>query len=205
MSRHFIAFILSFPVFITSRLLRSTRPQELTESEAEYVVNCVKHVFASHVVFQFNVTNALAGQWIDSVTVDLELGAGWIEEVGLSDIVSCSSSHVSFQTSVTCGPLATDASGTCFVCCSRADDAYSLGLFSIVFQFLCLITFSASCTATLKYKLKDSLADPGFADEYRLENVDVSEADVWVICLCVVLSGGAVSPVCETRAHCECA
>ena len=30
----------------------STKPLELTESETEYVVHCVKHVFAHHIVFQ---------------------------------------------------------------------------------------------------------------------------------------------------------
>ncbi len=35
---------------------RSTAPQELTESETEYVVNCVKHIFADHIVFQVPTT-----------------------------------------------------------------------------------------------------------------------------------------------------
>lgn len=30
----------------------SPKPVELTESETEYVVNCVKHIFKEHVVFQ---------------------------------------------------------------------------------------------------------------------------------------------------------
>ena len=30
----------------------SDKPTELTESETEYVVNCVKHVFSKHIVFQ---------------------------------------------------------------------------------------------------------------------------------------------------------
>jgi len=39
-------------------LFKSTaKPVELTESETEYVVNCVKHVFAHHVVFQVRPTN----------------------------------------------------------------------------------------------------------------------------------------------------
>lgn len=35
-------------------IFKSSRPVELTESETEYVVACVKHVFAEHVVFQVN-------------------------------------------------------------------------------------------------------------------------------------------------------
>ena len=30
----------------------SEKPQDLTESETEYVVKCVKHTFAGHIVFQ---------------------------------------------------------------------------------------------------------------------------------------------------------
>mgnify|MGYP002394870178 CR=1 FL=1 len=33
-------------------LFRSSKPLELTESETEYVVNCVKHIFANHIVLQ---------------------------------------------------------------------------------------------------------------------------------------------------------
>lgn len=33
-------------------LKSSSKPVELTESETEYVVACVKHIFAEHVVFQ---------------------------------------------------------------------------------------------------------------------------------------------------------
>ena len=33
-------------------LFKSTRPQPLTESETEYVVECIKHIFPEHLVFQ---------------------------------------------------------------------------------------------------------------------------------------------------------
>lgn len=33
-------------------LRSSSKPVELTESETEYVVNCVKHIFKEHIVFQ---------------------------------------------------------------------------------------------------------------------------------------------------------
>lgn len=35
-----------------SVLKSSSKPVELTESETEYVVTCVKHIFAEHIVFQ---------------------------------------------------------------------------------------------------------------------------------------------------------
>lgn len=36
-------------------LFKSSEPVQLTESETEYVVNCVKHVFPEHVVFQVKI------------------------------------------------------------------------------------------------------------------------------------------------------
>ncbi len=40
-------------------LFRSSKSVRLTESESEYVVTCVKHIFSEHVVFQFTCTNTL--------------------------------------------------------------------------------------------------------------------------------------------------
>jgi coatomer subunit gamma len=34
------------------KAFKSSKPVELTESETEYVVACVKHVFPQHIVFQ---------------------------------------------------------------------------------------------------------------------------------------------------------
>ncbi len=46
----------------------------LTESETEYGVTVVKHVFADHVVLQFNLTNTLNDQKLENVRVVLEGG-----------------------------------------------------------------------------------------------------------------------------------
>jgi coatomer protein complex subunit gamma len=45
----------------------SSKPVPLTESETEYVVHCVKHTFARHVIFQFNCTNTLNDQLLENV------------------------------------------------------------------------------------------------------------------------------------------
>ena len=37
---------------VLGNLFKSSKPVELTESETEYVVTCVKHVFPEHLVFQ---------------------------------------------------------------------------------------------------------------------------------------------------------
>mmetsp|Transcript_5162 Transcript_5162/g.14783 ORF Transcript_5162/g.14783 Transcript_5162/m.14783 type:complete len:949 (+) Transcript_5162:103-2949(+) len=51
------------------RAFRSCAPVMLTESETEYVVQCTKHIFANHVVLQFNVQNTIEEQRLDNVTV----------------------------------------------------------------------------------------------------------------------------------------
>jgi coatomer protein complex subunit gamma len=53
-------------------LLHSTKPVPLTESETEYVVSCVRHVFAEHIVFQFDCTNTINDQLLENVYVQME-------------------------------------------------------------------------------------------------------------------------------------
>ena len=50
-------------------LKSSAKPVELTERETEYVVSAVKHVFAEHVVFQFNVRNTVDMVHLEQVSV----------------------------------------------------------------------------------------------------------------------------------------
>uniref|UniRef100_A0A7S1GPQ2 Coatomer subunit gamma n=1 Tax=Cyclophora tenuis TaxID=216820 RepID=A0A7S1GPQ2_CYCTE len=54
------------------RAFRSSVPVQLTESETEYVVQCVKHIFANHVVLQFIVQNTIEEQRLDNVTVVID-------------------------------------------------------------------------------------------------------------------------------------
>jgi coatomer protein complex subunit gamma len=63
-------------------LIRSSRAQQLTESETEYVVSVVKHIFPAHLVLQFNVMNTLNDQLLQNVTVacDMSEPDAWEEE-----------------------------------------------------------------------------------------------------------------------------
>lgn len=62
------------------QLLKSSKPIALTESESEYVVSAVKHVFKDNLVVQYNVTNTFAGSVIENVSV--EIGADFdLDEV----------------------------------------------------------------------------------------------------------------------------
>lgn len=49
-------------------LFKSSDPVQLTEAETEYVVRCIKHTFARHMVFQFDCTNTLNDQLLQKVT-----------------------------------------------------------------------------------------------------------------------------------------
>uniref|UniRef100_A0A3Q2TQ59 Coatomer subunit gamma n=1 Tax=Fundulus heteroclitus TaxID=8078 RepID=A0A3Q2TQ59_FUNHE len=53
-------------------LFKSSEPVQLTEAETEYVVRCIKHTFARHMVFQFDCTNTLNDQLLQKVMVQME-------------------------------------------------------------------------------------------------------------------------------------
>jgi coatomer protein complex subunit gamma len=64
------ALVYAIPELATlGRAFRSTSPVPLTESETEYVVQCVKHIFPNHIVLQFSVQNTIEEQRLDNVTV----------------------------------------------------------------------------------------------------------------------------------------
>jgi coatomer protein complex subunit gamma len=54
------------------RAFRSSSAVPLTESETEYVVQCIKHIFPKHVVLQFSVQNTIEDQRLDNVTVAID-------------------------------------------------------------------------------------------------------------------------------------
>ncbi|KAI9367184.1 adaptin N terminal region-domain-containing protein [Aspergillus egyptiacus] len=50
-------------------LLKSSVPVELSESETEYVVTAVKHIFKEHIVLQYDIKNTLPDIVLEDVTV----------------------------------------------------------------------------------------------------------------------------------------
>lgn len=56
---------------------------QLTEAETEYVVRCIKHTFAGHVVFQFDCTNTLNDQLLQKVPA-LCFTIIWFQSHGVS-------------------------------------------------------------------------------------------------------------------------
>jgi len=136
-------------------VFRSTRPVELTESETEYVVSVVKHILAEHVVLEFTIHNTIAEQLLIGAHVHLEAGDG--EE--------CYEAQFSISaTKVKCGAVA------------RA---------WVVLQHVQGEAFAAHFAAELKFHVLEvdpssgqaDDDDEGFAEEYPLEDVEVSTHD----------------------------
>lgn len=123
---------------------KSSAPVNLTESEMEYVVNCVKHVFSENVVFQFNCTNTVRRHLLENVSVQMELEAGELEE----DYV------------VTASNLPFNVSTPIFVVFSREAESLTPAEFS--------------CSLKYTVKEVDEDGEPeedGFEDDYPLEEI----------------------------------
>lgn len=63
------------------RAFRSTGETALTESEMEYVVTVSKHIFETHIVFQFNVLNTIDDQQLRNVYVNIDVSDTDLYEV----------------------------------------------------------------------------------------------------------------------------
>lgn len=68
-------------------LYRSSAPIQLTESETDYTVQLIKHVYSRHIVFQFDCVNTLADQLLENVRIELLLpdGGGFV----LKGVIPC--------------------------------------------------------------------------------------------------------------------
>jgi len=133
-------------------LFRSSKPLELTESETEYVLNCVKHIFANQIVFQFNCTNTLQEQMLEDVTVKMDLG------LAQNFALESESSPVSLPYQVP---------GVFYVCVKHKPEEYPTGTFANTLKF------SVHDVDPASGKPDESSYD----DEYQLEDIEVSLSD----------------------------
>uniref|UniRef100_A0A1B0G192 Coatomer subunit gamma n=1 Tax=Glossina morsitans morsitans TaxID=37546 RepID=A0A1B0G192_GLOMM len=133
-------------------LHRTTRPIQLTESETEYTVQCVKHIFPSHIVFQFDCLNTLSDQLLENVRVELTLPEGFM----IRDLIPCPK-------------LLYNDLQTTFVIVEFPQDVNSSAA-----------TFGATLRFVVKdcdpsTGIPDS--DDGYDDEYMLEDLEITVAD----------------------------
>ncbi|KAJ3128254.1 coatomer subunit gamma [Nowakowskiella sp. JEL0407] len=138
-------------------LFKSSKGAELTESETEYVVTCVKHIFPQHLVFQFTCKNTLQEQILENVTIQMSLEAAEDE----------SASQLLLETVIPAPVLTYEAEGVIYVVYKRPNGICPIATFSNM----------------LKYTVKEidpSTNEPqedGYEDEYSLEDVELQPSD----------------------------
>ncbi|PWY97318.1 putative coatomer gamma-2 subunit [Testicularia cyperi] len=136
-------------------LKSSAKPVELTESETEYVVSAVKHVFAEHIVIQYNVSNTLPETVLENVAVVVNGAA----EAGLKEDFIVTVPALSAQ----------EPSGVVYVSFTREGGATDYA--------------QATLSNTLRFVSKEvdpSSGEPeeeGYDDEYQTEELELGVAD----------------------------
>ncbi|KAK6159458.1 hypothetical protein DH2020_006772 [Rehmannia glutinosa] len=143
----------SIPEFASfGKLFKSSAPVELTESETEYAVNVVKHIFDRHVVFQYNCTNTIPEQLLENVTVIVDASeAEEFSEVGTKPLRS----------------LPYDTPAQTFVAFEKPEGVPAVGKFSNMLRFTVKEVDPSTGEAE----------DDGVEDEYQLEDFEVAAAD----------------------------
>ncbi|KAJ1951380.1 coatomer subunit gamma [Linderina macrospora] len=138
-------------------LVSSQTPTALTEAETEYGVQCIKHIYSNHIVFQFDITNTIPEQVLEQVEVAMEPEED-IDGV-LQPVVVVPISELK---------------------CDEPATAY------VAFEHLDPETFPAvSFACTLKFIVKECDPatgepeddDDGFEDEYSLEATELNAGD----------------------------
>ena len=134
-------------------VLKSSSLIELTESETEYVVSAVKHIFKDHIVLQFDIKNTLP----DTVLEDVSVVATPSEEESLEE-----------EFIMPVARLATDEPGTVYVSFKKTDESTFV---------------ATSFTNTLKFTSKEidpTTGEPdseGYDDEYEVEGLELTGSD----------------------------
>jgi coatomer protein complex subunit gamma len=142
-------------------LLKSSHVFELTESETEYVVGAVKHLYKEHVVLQFDIKNTLSDYVLADVSVVCTPSAA-------DDDDEDAASELVEDFIIPAPMLKTDEPGTVYVSFSRPAEPTFL---------------TASFTNILKFTLKEidpTTQEPeesGYEDEYQVEDLELTGAD----------------------------
>ncbi|KAJ7637676.1 coatomer subunit gamma [Mycena polygramma] len=135
----------------------SAKPLPLTESETEYQVTCVKHIFKEHIVFQFNVSNTLPDTVLEGVAMAMQT-----EDAGLTQDFVLPIASLSAVTSP----------GVAYVSFTRDEpEDYATATFQCTLQFV-------------SKELDPSTGEPeadGYEDEYQIEEVELSAGGHYIV------------------------
>jgi len=135
------------------RVFRTSRPVELTEPEAEYVVRCIKHIMEDHVVLQFVVQNTIEDQRLDNVTVQIDADSEIFESAG----------------EIAAESIKYGATENCFSVLQR--DA---GAALAPSTFTCQLHFEV---VNVDPSTGEEDGGGGFEEEYPLEDLEISTSD----------------------------
>ncbi|RDX51183.1 coatomer subunit gamma [Lentinus brumalis] len=132
----------------------SAKPSPLTESETEYLVSVVKHVFKEHIVFQFNVSNTISDTVLEQVSVIMQPQA----DSGLTEDFIIPIPTLTF----------TSSPGIVYVSFTRdTPEEYAQASFQCILKFV-------------SKELDPSTGEPeeeGYEDEYQLEDTELAAGD----------------------------
>ncbi|XP_052869938.1 coatomer subunit gamma [Anopheles cruzii] len=132
-------------------LLKSSASVQLTESETEYTVSCIKHCFAHHLVFQFDCVNTLTDQLLENVRVDLVVPDGFV----VRGVVPCNLPYGEKEANYVSVEFPHDVPS-------------SIATFGATLRFVV-----KDCDPSTGQP--DS--DDGYDDEYMLEDIEITVAD----------------------------
>ncbi|ERF76200.1 hypothetical protein EPUS_07400 [Endocarpon pusillum Z07020] len=138
-------------------VLKSSSVVELTESETEYVVTAIKHIFKQHLVLQYDIKNTLP----DTVLEDVSIIATPAEE----DEPTLEEDFL-----IPAPKLATNEPGTIYVAFKNLEEA---------FPPFPITSFSNILKFTSK-EIDPSTGEPdanGYDDEYEVDGLDLTGAD----------------------------
>ncbi|KAL4952574.1 adaptin N terminal region-domain-containing protein [Aspergillus filifer] len=136
------------------QLLKSSVPVELSESETEYVVTAVKHIFKEHIVLQYDVKNTLPDTILEDVTV--------VASPSEEDILEA-------EFIVPAPKLKTDEPGVVYVTFKKLEGEQSVPVVSF--------------TNYLKFTSKEidpttgEPEDSGYEDEYQVNDLELTGSD----------------------------
>ena len=136
-------------------LLKSSAPVELSESETEYAVTAVKHVFKEHIVIQYDVKNTLPDTILEDVSV---IATPEDEDESLQ-----------FDFVVPAPKLPTNEPGVVYVAFKKVGGEHSFPV--------------TSFTNNLKFTTKEidpTTGEPeetGYEDEYQVEDLELTGSD----------------------------
>jgi len=131
----------------------SSKQAALSETGTEYEVQCIKHVYASHILLQFSLNNTLEDQLLEEVTVCLDISG--INGIELDSELKCAS-------------LPFGSPGDCFVCLRRVEGV-PVGSLPCSLKFLVKDVDPSSG--------EPAGDEPGYDDEYKLEELEIAAAD----------------------------